>query len=95
VIVDNIRMRAALASARLATGPKAHIAGFHVYDGEKKIMDLNGLEIKGALQVVQYWLPARPEVSWGTGISLQIACDDGSDDAWVQLVGAGIDFQSP
>jgi hypothetical protein len=95
VIVNNVRLRAVLAGLRVATGPAAHIGSFHVYDGEKKITDLNGLNVRGALQFVQYAVPGRPEVLWGTGISLLIVCDANVPDAWVHLVSAGIDFQSP
>jgi hypothetical protein len=94
VIVDNNRLRAALAGLRLATGPAARIAAFHVYDGERKTLELNGLNIRGPLEFVQFPIPDRPEALWGAGISILIVCDAINPDAWVQLVSAGIDFQS-
>lgn len=91
VILDNVRVKAGQALVRFTTGPQASIGAFHVYDGETKIAEQNGLNLKGTLQLTTQQL-GHPEVLWGTGISLLVNFNGTGTDAWVQLIAAGIDF---
>lgn len=91
VILSNVRVTAGQALVRFSTGPQAKIGAFHVYDGENKISEQNGLSLGGTLQVATQPL-GRPQIFWGTGISLLLDFTGTGEDAWVQLIGAGIDF---
>ncbi|KAI9778813.1 MAG: hypothetical protein M1839_007903 [Geoglossum umbratile] len=92
VIVDGTRLKAGSSLVRFITGSKAKITNFHVYDGEKKIVNDNGLNLNGALQTVRRDVPGDPQVLWGTAISLGVQFDGNSPDAYVSFVSAGIDF---
>ena len=91
VILNNVRVKAGQALVRFTTGPQGSIGAFHVYDGETKIAQENGLDLTGTLQVATQQL-GRPEVLWGTGISLLVNFSGTGPDAWVQVIAAGIDF---
>jgi hypothetical protein len=91
VILSNVRVKAGQALIRFSTGPQATIGAFHVYDGEKKIAEQNGLSLSGNLQVATQQL-GRPQILWGTGISVLLNFNGTGQDAWVQLIAAGIDF---
>jgi hypothetical protein len=91
VILNGVRVKAGQALIRFSTGPRASIRAFHVYDGERKISEQNGLNLTGNVQLSTQQL-GRPEVFWGTGISLLLDFNGTSQDAWVQLIAAGIDF---
>jgi hypothetical protein len=92
VIVDGTRLKAESAMARFSTGSDAAITNFHVYDGEKKIAEYNGLSLKGNLQFVRKAVPGNPQVQWGTAISLGVQFNGTRQDAYVQFISAGIDF---
>jgi hypothetical protein len=91
VILSNVRVKAGQALVRFTTGPQGSIGAFHVYDGEKNIAQQNGLNLTGTLQFATQQL-GRPEVLWGTGISLLVNFNGTGPGAWVQLIAAGIDF---
>jgi hypothetical protein len=91
VILSDVRVTAAQALVRFSTGPNATIGAFHVYDGEQKIAEQNGLSLSGTLQVAAQQL-SRPQILWGTGISVLLNFNGTGQDAWVQLIAAGIDF---
>jgi hypothetical protein len=94
VIVDNNHLCATLASLHLTTGSTAHIGVFHVYESKRKTLELNGMNIWGLLQFVQFPIPDRPEALWGAGINILIVCNAINPDVWVQFVSAGTNFQS-
>ena len=92
VIVNNVRLKAQSAMIRFTTGPKASIGAVHVWDGETRIFNHDGVNHKGNLQFVREVIPGQPDVNWGTNISIFLKFDGGGADAWVQLISAGIDF---
>jgi hypothetical protein len=92
VIVDGTRLKAESAMIRFTTGQGAAITNFHVYDGEKKIADHNGLNLKGTLQFVRERIPNKPQVLWGTAISLGVKFSGTGQEDYIQLISAGIDF---
>ncbi|KAF8536577.1 hypothetical protein BDD12DRAFT_988203 [Trichophaea hybrida] len=92
VISDGVRLNAESALIRFATGSDATITSLHVYDGEKKIVDANGLSLKGGLQTYRQAVPGRPDVLWGTVICLGVTFNGWGENAWVSFVSAGIDF---
>jgi hypothetical protein len=87
VIINSTRVKAENASLRVLTGTAAKITALHVYDGEKKILDLNG-----TIQTISERIPGKPGVHWGAGISLLVQFIGTGSDAYVKFVGAGIDF---
>jgi len=92
VIVDGIRLKAESAMIRFSTGSGAKITNFHVYDGEKKIAEYNGLSLAGNLQFVREAVPNNPQVLWGTAISLGVQFSGTGPNDYVQFISAGIDF---
>jgi len=91
-IINDARSKAHTAYIRFTTGTQASIEAIHIFDGEKKIHEHNGLTLRGTLKVAQEVITGTPEVHWGTGISILVKFEDRSADAWIQLIGAGIDF---
>jgi hypothetical protein len=91
VILSGVRVKAGQALVRFSTGSQASIGAIHVYDGETKIAEQNGTKFQGNLQLATLQL-GRPEVKWGTGISVLLNFTGTTSDAWVQLIAAGIDF---
>jgi len=92
VIVNDARLRAHSALIRFTTGRQASIGAIHIFDGEKKIHERNGLNLQGTLQLVREPISKSQRVHWGTGVSILVNFNDGSSDAFIQLIGAGIDF---
>ncbi|KUJ21458.1 uncharacterized protein LY89DRAFT_694905 [Mollisia scopiformis] len=70
------------AMIRFSTGPTAKITSIHVYDGEKKIADYNGLSLTGNLQFVL----------WGTAVCVAVQFNGTAASDYVQFIGSGIDF---
>ena len=93
VIVNNVRLKAQSAMIRFTTGPQASIGAVHVWDGETRIFNHDGVNYKGNLQFVREVIPGTPEVKWGTNISILLNFNGRGADAWVELISAGIDFQ--
>ncbi|KAH8699447.1 hypothetical protein GQ44DRAFT_778982 [Phaeosphaeriaceae sp. PMI808] len=94
VIVEGNRLHAVKAWIRYATGSGAKITRFHVYDGEKKIANFDGLNLSGALRNESRDVPGRPSVLWGTGISLGVQFSGNGPNDYIQFISAGIDFDN-
>ncbi|KAH8645879.1 hypothetical protein BGZ60DRAFT_570848 [Tricladium varicosporioides] len=92
VIVDGTRLKAESAMIRFSTGSGAKITNFHVYDGETKIANYNGLSLSGNLQFVREAVPDHHQVLWGTAISLGVQFSGNGPNDYVQFIAAGIDF---
>jgi hypothetical protein len=92
VIVDGTRLKAESALIRFSTGSTAKITNFHVYDGETKIAEYDGLDLTGSLQLVREAIPNNPQVLWGTAISIGVQFAGTGVNDYVQFIGAGIDF---
>jgi len=92
VIVDGVRLKVQSAMIRFSTGPQASIGAIHVWDGEDRIYERNGVAYRGDRQFVRETLNNRPEVKWGTVICVLVNFNGRGPDAWVQLISGGIDF---
>jgi hypothetical protein len=92
VIVDGARLKAESAAAFFSTGSNAKITNFRVQDGEKLIADFSGLAQTGHHIFLREAVPHKPEVFYGTVISIGVEFTGTGPDAWVQFIGAGIDF---
>jgi len=92
-IVNDVRLRPQIAIVRLNTGPKASIGAVHAHDGEFKIVDINGKTYKGQPCIIREPVLANtPEIRAGANISIFVVFEGNVSDAWVQLIGAGIEF---
>ena len=87
-----VNLKAQLAMIRFSTGPQASIGAIHVFDGETLILQKDSLNLKGNLQFHPEPIPSKPEVKWGTGISLLLNFSGTGTDAWINLIGAGMEF---
>ncbi|KAH8784383.1 hypothetical protein BGZ57DRAFT_925379 [Hyaloscypha finlandica] len=92
VILDGTRLKAESAMIRFSTGSTAKITNFHVYDGEVKIAEYDGLALAGNLQFVREAVPNNHQVLWGTAISLGVQFSGMGPNDYVQFISAGIDF---
>jgi hypothetical protein len=63
----------------------------HVYDGEKRIVDTNGLTNQPADWVTErHDVAGEPPVSWGVGISVGVRFP--SAGGYIDFASAGCDF---
>lgn len=93
VIVDGARLKAVTAWIRCITGSGAKIMNFHVYDGENKIAEFDGLDL-GFLApgTNSQTIPNSPAVLWGSGISIGVQFDGDGPNDYCQFISAGIDY---
>jgi len=92
VILDGNRLRAVTAWIRYTTGSGAVITSFHVYDGETKIANYNGLSLRGISTSVNLAVPNSPLVYLGTGISVLVDFSGTGFNDYIQFISGGIDF---
>jgi hypothetical protein len=96
VIVDNNRL--SIDSAMLRFRVKhtlTSVTAVHVYDGEKKIANYNGLNVSpSSFGLNRYNVPGSPDVRWGIGISVGIRFLGANDTQnTVEFASAGVDFE--
>ena len=87
------RAQAALVSFR--TRSHATVHEVIVYDGEKRIAEHMGLNLKGDHPDGRFEIPNAPEVAQGLNITLGVMFDNGAPDMramQIEIVGAGIEF---
>jgi len=72
VVINSVRSKFDSARIKFTTGPAAKITNVHVYDGEIKIAEFNGLNVTGKLETIAFQLPKDREVLWGTAISVGV-----------------------
>ena len=91
VWLEGAKLKAQTAHVQVATGA-ARISTIHVRDGELKILDIDS-NITGPAKVpISFEIPGTPAISVGTVISMLVDFVNGGPDAWVQVIGGGIDF---
>ena len=86
------KLKAKSAMIYFSTGSQASIGAIHVYDGKTLIHPSAPLNLKGQDQFYLEPIPNQPEVKFGVGISLQLNFNGVGPDAFIQLIGAGIEF---
>ncbi|KAF9082269.1 hypothetical protein BGX29_003969, partial [Mortierella sp. GBA35] len=86
VIVDGTRLKAESAMIRFSTGTTAKITNFHVFDGETRIAEYNGLSLSGNLQFVRRAVPNHHQVLWGTAISVGVQFSGTGPNDYVQFI---------
>ena len=85
-----VNLKTQLAMICFSTGSQASIGAVHVFDGENRILQKDSLNLKGPFHTEP--ISNKPEVKLGTGISLQLNFNGTGPDAWIQLIGAGMEF---
>lgn len=87
------KARAALLSFR--TRSHAAVHEVIVYDGEKRIAEHMGIDLKGDHLDGRFDIPSAPEVDRGLNITVGVIFDNGAPDIrsmQIEIVGAGIEF---
>jgi hypothetical protein len=95
VIVKGKRQMHDSVMLRFRAGTRARVTNVHVYDGEGMIARHDGLSLApGAFDFSRFDIPGKPDVRWGTGISLGVSFS-GSTDAenTLELASAGCDYK--
>ena len=95
VIVKDNRLRVGsvmLLSETLST--QALIRDVHIYDGDVKIAQHNGVNLSGNAGFVRFNVPPHPFVRWGVGISIGVHFGGGSGSRVMRFKSAGCDFLS-
>ncbi len=91
VIVNDKRLRVGSVLVRFRCGGGAVVKAIHIYDGEKKIVGNDNLNLRPRQwHVERVDVPLDPEILWGLGISILV--DFGPDDRWIEFSAAGCDF---
>ena len=95
VIVDDVRLRADSVMLRFKTySVDAWVRDVHVYDGERLIAAHNQVNLSKEHLFERFFIPDRPEVLWGIGISIGVACGVEMMDHHMEFIAAGCDFMT-
>ena len=90
-----MRVGAALVSFRTRAGAQVHEV--IVYDGERRIAEYSGLDLRDNNLDARFDVPGTPEAGQGINITLGVRFDQGAPDArslQIEIIGAGIEFQA-
>ena len=69
------------------------VRAVHVYDGEGKIAEHDNLGLNPvAWHVARLSVPRRPQIFWGLGISVNVACGVENLNHQIDFAAAGCDF---
>ena len=91
VIVDEQRLKVGSTLLRYRASGAAHIHAVHVYDGETKIAEYDGMTSRPRdWQMQRFRVPGRPEIRWGLGISVGVRFPAAGGK--LEFAGAGCDF---
>ena len=95
VIVNDVRLRADSVILRFKTASvDAWVRDVHVYDGETRIAVHDKVNLSRDHLFERFYIPDRPEVQWGIGISIGVACGVESMDHHMEFFAAGCDFMT-
>lgn len=96
-IVDGSKMRVGAALVSFRTRAKAQVHEVIVYDGERRIAEHTGLDLRDDNLDARFDVPGTPEAVQGINITLGVRFDEGAPDArslQIEIIGAGIEFQA-
>lgn len=96
VIVKGNRLAIARAMLRLVTGgTNAVVRDVHIYDGSARIAAHQSVNLSGNLPFAVFGVAHKPDVFWGTGISIGVTTGGGTaNQRRMDFISAGIDFLS-
>ncbi len=92
---SNMRVETALVSFR--TRARAQVHEVIVYDGERRIAEHTGLDLRNDNLDARFDVPGTPAAGQGINITLGVRFDEGAPDArsmQIEIIGAGIEFQA-
>jgi hypothetical protein len=94
VIVSGNRLAFARAMLRLVTGgPTAVVRDVHIYDGSSRLIAHQAVNLSGSLPFAVFGVPHKPDVFWGSGISIGVTTGAGTAaQRRMDFISAGIDF---
>lgn len=94
VITHGNRLAICRAMLRFVTGgPSAVVRDVHIYDGEARIAAHQSVNLSGSQPFAVFGVAHKPDVFWGTGISLGIETGAGTAaERRIDLISGGIDF---
>ena len=94
-VVDGASMRVGAALVSFRTRANAKVHEVIVYDGERRISEHMGLDLRDSHLEGRFEVPDNPEAGQGINITLGVAFDDSAPDArsmQIEIIGAGIEF---
>ena len=94
VITHGNRLAIARAMLRFVTGgPSATVRDVHVYDGEARIAAHQFVNLSGSQPFAVFGVAHKPDVFWGTGISIGVTTGTGTAaERRIDVISGGIDF---
>lgn len=94
VITHGNRLAIARAMLRLVTGgPSATVRDVHIYDGESRIAAHQFVNLSGSQPFAVFGIAHKPDVFWGTGISIGVTTGTGTAaERRIDVISGGIDF---
>ena len=94
VITHGNRLAIARAMLRFVTGgPSATVRDVHIYDGEARIAAHQFVNLSGSQPFAVFGVAHKPDVFWGTGISIGVTTGTGTAaERRIDVISGGIDF---
>lgn len=94
IITHGNRLAIARAMLRLVTGgPSATVRDVHIYDGESRIAAHQFVNLSGSQPFAVFGIAHKPDVFWGTGISIGVTTGTGTAaERRIDVISGGIDF---
>jgi hypothetical protein len=94
VITHGNRLAIARAMLRFVTGgPSATVRDVHIYDGESRIAAHQFVNLSGSQPFAVFGVAHKPDVFWGTGISIGVTTGGGTAaERRIDVISGGIDF---
>lgn len=94
VITKGNRLAICRAMLRFVTGgPSAVVRDVHIYDGSSRIAAHQFVNLSGNQPFAVFGVAHKPDVFWGTGISIGVTTGTGTDaERRIDLISGGIDF---
>lgn len=94
VITHGNRLAVARAMLRFVTGgPSATVRDVHIYDGSSRIAAHQFVNLSGNQPFAVFGVAHKPDVFWGTGISIGVTTGTGTAaQRRVDVISGGIDF---
>ena len=96
-VADGAALRVGSALVSFRTRAYAKVHEVIVYDGERRIAEHSGLDLRDSHLEARFDVPGSPEAGRGINITLGVSFDDGAPDArsmQIEVIGAGVEFSA-
>lgn len=94
-VVDGARMRVRAARVSFRTRPNASVHEVIVYDGDRRIAEHTGLDLKGDHLDARFEVPGNPEINMGINVTLGILFSEKAPDVrsmQIEVVSVGVEY---